>query len=74
MVGELAKVETKAIGPRMLGHLPNVDAKLHEGLATALGMRETDEIKPAVQARDLPPSPALSILGKMPKTLASLMP
>lgn len=68
---ELAKVQTKAIRTRMLGHLAQVDPALHDGVATALGMKEaTDEVKPAVAPRDLPASPALSILGKAPKTLA----
>jgi catalase len=68
---ELAKVQTKAIRTRMLRHLANVDATLHGGVAAALGMKEaTEEVKPAVAPRDLPPSPALSILAKAPKTLA----
>ena len=67
---ELGKVQTKAVRTRMLGHLAIVDSKLHEGVANALGMKETDEIKPAVAPRDLPPSPALSILAKKPDTLA----
>jgi len=68
---ELAKVQTKAIRTRMLGHLANVDATLHAGVAAALGMKDaSEETKPAVAPRDLPLSPALSILGKMPKTLA----
>ncbi len=68
---ELSKVETKAIRTRMLGHLAQVDAALHKGVAAGLGMDTAPEAaKPAVAPRDLPPSPALSILGKMPKTLA----
>jgi len=68
---ELAKVETKAIRTRILGHLALVDPALHTGVSAELGMNEaTQEIKPAGVPRDLPPSPALSILGKMPKSLA----
>jgi len=68
---ELAKVETKAIRLRMLGHLANIDASLHDQVAAALGMPEkADAIKPAVAPRDLAPSPALSIIGKAPATLA----
>ncbi len=68
---ELAKVETKAIRTRMIGHLAVVDPALHAGVAAALGMTEAaEEVTPAVAPRDLPPSPALSILGKMPKTMA----
>ncbi len=67
---ELAKVETKAIRVRMLGHLANVDATLHTGVAEALGMKEAaEEVQPAVAPRDLPPSPTLSILTKAKPTL-----
>ncbi len=68
---EFAKVETKAIRLRMLGHLANVDPSLHDQVAAALGMPEqADVITPAVAPRDLSPSPALSIIGKAPVTLA----
>ncbi len=67
---ELAKVETKAIRLRMLGHLAIIDPALHTGVADALGMSDAaDTIQPAVQPRDLPPSPSLSILNKAPSTL-----
>lgn len=67
---ELGKVDIKAIRLRMLGHLKNVDASLHKQVADALGMPEqADAITPAVAPRDLPPSPALSIIGKAPVTL-----
>ena len=67
---ELAHVETKAIRLRMLGHLAIVDKQLHEGISQALGMKEASQaIVAAVPARDLKPSPSLSILGKAPKTL-----
>ncbi len=68
---ELAKVETKAIRLRMLAHLALVDGTLHAGVSAALGMEEAGEtVKPALPPRDLPLSPALSILGQMPMTLA----
>ncbi len=67
---ELGKVETKAIRTRMLGHLANIDRDLHLQVAEALGMKgQADKIAPAVAPRDLPPSPALSIIGKAPSTL-----
>lgn len=67
---ELAKVETKAIRLRMLGHLATIDEDLHAGVAEALGMQEQAEnIKPAIPPKDLPPSPSLSILQKAPATL-----
>jgi catalase len=67
---ELSKVESKPIRLRMLGHLANIDPTLHDGVSAALGMKEKEEpVAPGVAARDLPPSPPLSILGKAPKTL-----
>ena len=67
---ELAKVETKAIRTRMLGHLAIIDPDLHAQVEESLGMRgQADKITPAVAPRDLALSPALSILGKAPVTL-----
>jgi catalase len=67
---ELSKVETLAIRTRMLGHLKVIDAELHDRVSTALGMAGMgDAIQPAVAPRDLPPSPALSLLGNPPDTL-----
>jgi len=68
---ELAKVETKMIRLRMLGHLANIDPSLHDQVADALGMPgKADAITPAVAPRDLASSPALSLIGKAPTTLA----
>lgn len=67
---ELGRVETKAIRRRMLGHLKHIDAELLAGVETALGMEgQAEFLTPAVEPRDLPPSPALSIIGKAPVTL-----
>jgi catalase len=67
---ELAKVQTKAIRMRMLGHLANVDPDLNSGVAEALGMKEAiEEIKPSAVTRDLPPSPSLSLLTQAKSTL-----
>ena len=67
---ELGKVETIAIRTRMLGHLANIDSSLHAQVEDALGMKgQSDKIKPALQPKDLAPSPALSILAKAPETL-----
>jgi catalase len=67
---ELAKVQTKAIRERMLAHLANVDQALHTGVSKALGMSEaTEEVKPVVTPRDLPPSPALGLIAKAEPTL-----
>ena len=69
---ELSHVVTKAIRARVVGHLALVDASLHERVVDALGIKDPGEkITPAIQPRDdLKPSPALSILGKAPVTLA----
>ena len=67
---ELGKVETKAIRERMLGHLQNIHADLYAGVVDALGLKtEVPAIQPAVQPRDLEPSPALSLIGKALATL-----
>jgi len=67
---ELSKVATVAIRTRMLGHLQVIEPELANRVATAMGMQGmADAIRPAVPPRDLPPSPALSILGKAPATL-----
>jgi catalase len=67
---ELGKVETKAIRCRMLGHLHLIDKALAGPVEDALGMEgQAESLTPAVQPRDLKPSPALSILAKAPETL-----
>lgn len=67
---ELAHVERKEIRLRMLGHLANIDTALHDQVAAALGMKEkAEKITPAVAPRDLPSSPALSIMAKAKPTL-----
>jgi len=67
---ELSKVETVAIRTRMLGHLLVIEPALHDLVAAAMGMQGmADAIRPAVPPRDLPPSPALSLLGRAHETL-----
>ncbi len=67
---ELAHVEIKDIRRKMLGHLQNIDAALHDTVAAALGMEgQTEPVKPAIPPRDLPPSESLSLLAKDPHTL-----
>ena len=67
---ELAHVERKEIRLRMLGHLANIDTALHDQVAAALGMKEkAEKITPAMAPRDLPPSPALSIMAKAKPSL-----
>jgi len=67
---ELSKVDAVVVRERMVGQLANVDPEIAQRVANGLGLQ--GKIKPVpttVQARqDLPPSPALSILGKALKT------
>lgn len=67
---ELAHVDIKYIRQRMLGHLRHIDSALHDTVAEALGMTgQTTDVAAAVTPRDLPPSPALSLVKKDPHTL-----
>jgi catalase len=69
-VFELSKVSTLAVRRRMLGHLMNVDSALGTRVAAGLGMEgQAETITPARPLVDMKPSPALSIIGKAPKTL-----
>lgn len=67
---ELGKVETVAIRKRMLGHLAIIDKALCGSVSKALGMSEMDQIKPALEPKDLAPSPALSLIAKAPESVA----
>lgn len=67
---ELAKVETKEIRCRMLGHLHHVDSTLATEVETALGMEgQAQRLDAVIPPKDLAPSPALSILAKATATL-----
>jgi catalase len=70
LVFELSKVETPHVREAIVGHLRNIDADLARRVADGLGM---DKLPPAQKAAaevlDLPPSPALQIIGKMKPTL-----
>ncbi len=67
---ELSKVETTAIRARMVSHLLNIDEGLAKKVAGGLGVQPMPA--PAEAAKptrtDLPPSPALSIVGNCPGT------
>ena len=67
-VFELSKVETPAIRARMVGHLRNVDEGLAKQVADGLGLETLPEAAPPARpvVKDLPPSPALSILKNGP--------
>ncbi|MEE2862466.1 MAG: catalase [Pseudomonadota bacterium] len=72
LVFELSKVKTEGIRLRMLSHLQNIHADLAQAVAKGLGI--TDLPAPADAARptrkDLPESPALSILKNGPDSFA----
>jgi catalase len=71
LVFELSKVETPAIRERVIGHLRNVDADLAARVAAGLGLeRMPPAAKPAVEPIDMPPSPALRLIGKNEPMLA----
>jgi catalase len=54
----------------MLGHLLLIDQALHGTVADSLGMPgQAETLIPAVQPRDLPPSPCLSIINRYPMIL-----
>ncbi len=70
LVFELSKVETPHVREAIVGHLRHIDADLAKRVAAGLGM---DALPPApatpVKPKDMPPSPALQIIGKMKPTL-----
>jgi catalase len=68
-VFELSKVETPEIRARMVSHLRNVDEKLASEVADGIGLAELPKAaEPARKIiKDLPASPALSILSNGPK-------
>ena len=68
---ELSKCEIPDVRSRVLAHLRNVHDDLATGVAEGLGMPLPEPATPAVEPRtDLPPSDALSILKKGPKSFA----
>jgi catalase len=71
IVFELSKVESEAVRRRVLGHLDVIDPALGAAVAAGLGMEGMAEaITPARPPIDMPPSPALGILGKAAPTFA----
>ncbi len=69
---ELSKCDSEEIRIRMVAGLRNVDEDLAATVAEGLGLRELpDPVEPARQPRrDLPASPALSILRRGPDSFA----
>ena len=68
LVFELSKVETPHVRQAMVGHLSAIEPSLAQRVATGLGMG-TVTPAPAAKVRDLEPSPALQLIGKMRDTL-----
>ncbi len=71
LVFELSKCEREDIRERMVAHLRNIDDKLAKVVASGLGLKRLPRAAAsAVPVRDdLPPSTALSIVGRPPGTL-----
>ena len=67
---ELSKVEHLHVRQAMVGHLRNIDEDLGRRVAAGLALDEMPVAPPpAAPVQDLPPSPALQIIGKMKETL-----
>ena len=70
LVFELSKVEHLHIREAMVAHMRNIDEDLASRIAAGLGLDAMpDAPEPAAPVQDLPPSPALQIIGKMKDTL-----
>ncbi|QNH22202.1 catalase HPII [Xanthomonas sp. GW] len=70
LVFELSKVETAHVREAVVGHLRHVDQALAQRVADGLGMDALPPAPPAAVApQDMPPSPALQLIGKMKHTL-----
>ena len=71
LVFELSKVGHPHVRKAVVAHLRHVDENLAQRVAGGLGLERLPDAPPAsVPVRDLDPSPALQILGKMKDTLA----
>ncbi|WP_159017642.1 catalase [Cognatiluteimonas profundi] len=70
LVFELSKVETLHVREAIVGHLRNIDDDLAQRVANGLGLAKLPPAqKSAAAVLDLPPSPALQIIGRMKPTL-----
>lgn len=71
-VFELSKVETPAIRQRVVANLRNIDEDLAQAVAKGVGIHPLPDATPPARKvlKDLPPSPALSIIRNGPKTFA----
>jgi catalase len=67
---ELSKVETPPVRARVVSHLHRIDPELGKRVARGLGLEGSMEPAPiSAPARDMEPSPALSIIAKAEPTL-----
>ncbi len=70
LVFELSKVEHLHIREAMVGHLRHIEKDLAQRVAAGLGFdRMPDAPRAAAPVREMDPSPALQIIGKMKDTL-----
>ena len=70
LVFELSKVGTPHVREAMVGHLRHIDADLAQRVADGLGLDALPPAPPAaVKPKDMKPSSALQIIGKMKQTL-----
>jgi catalase len=70
LVFELSKVDSLHVREAMVGHLVHVDADLARRVADGLGLAEMPPApQAAVAPKEMPPSPALQIVGRMKHTL-----
>ncbi len=70
IVFELSKVETEHVHIGILSHLRHIDPDLAQRVATGLGHASLpNPARAAAEVQDLPPSPALQLIGKMQDTL-----
>lgn len=67
---ELSKVEHPRIREAMVGHLRHIEEDLAKRVAAGLALTKLPDAPPAAAAvRQMKPSPALQIIGKMKATL-----
>lgn len=70
LVFELSKVGTPHVREAIVGHLRHIDADLAQRVADGLGLEALPPAPPAaVKPKEMKPSPALQIIGKMKDTL-----
>jgi len=70
LVFELSKVEHQHVSSAIVGHLRHIEEDLAKRVAAGLGLDELpDAPVAAMPVKEMPPSPALQIIGKMQYTL-----